>query len=275
MQKTDESQLTSVKKNLRKKSKIMMSLNKQFNMSRKKIKNKKVVKRYTEDNVIMEKSTSPNTVLNNQSQASRFPQAPKLMSRNSNPEKSKLITFLINIEIGGTRTSRHKFDPVNGFIKHVVRNRAKKIIKQQLSQDEIDNNLPITPIMYSKSSKSRNVNPNSSSKISKTEAVSYAERRKQTFENDYLFKKRVERELNPERHFKRRNFWNISLKENFDDEDYFIKHFKAQEVQRKALAKEKRVLESLSEKEKLEQNNEIDKMLLRSLKAKLELINGL
>ena len=67
----------------------------------------------------------------------------------------------------------------------------------------------------------------------------------------------------------------MSLREDSTDEDYFKMHFKAQLIAHKALMKEKHILDHISEKEKMEQNNEIDKMLINSLKAKIKLINGL
>ena len=93
--------------------------------------------------------------------------------------------------------------------------------------------------------------------------------------DDYLLQKRIEREQYPDKSFKRRNWWNMSLRENYTDEDYFKMQFKAQLIARKALIKEKHILENISDRDRMEQNNEIDKMLINSLKAKIELINGL
>ena len=99
--------------------------------------------------------------------------------------------------------------------------------------------------------------------------------RRRNKKDDYLLQKRIEREINPDKAFKRRNWWNMSLREDYNDEDYLKMYFKAQLISHKALEKEKRILEHISDKEKIEQNKEIDKMLMNSLKAKLELINGL
>ena len=67
----------------------------------------------------------------------------------------------------------------------------------------------------------------------------------------------------------------MSLREDYNDDDYLKMYFKAQLISHKALEKEKRILDHISDKEKVEQIKEIDKMLMNSLKAKLELINGL
>ena len=150
---------------------------------------------------------------------------------------------------------------VSGYDQHVYRNRQKKIVQSNYSLDKIRS--PMRP------KRSRN----NLEKPSYTEAKPTAKRKK--VDDDYLLKKRIQRELNPESHFKKRNYWNISLQSDFNDDEYFKKQQKAKEVVRKALAKERRVLEHFSEREKIEQNNEVDRMLLRSLKAKIELLNHL
>lgn len=94
-------------------------------------------------------------------------------------------------------------------------------------------------------------------------------------QHDYLLHKRIERAKDPEKAFKRRHYWNMSLREDCKDDDYIMMHLKAQEVARKALVKEEYIMKTLDEKDKMEQNNEIDKMLIDSLKAKIKLINDL
>ena len=150
-------------------------------------------------------------------------------------------------------------DGIHGFSKHVTRHRDK---------------LNATPVNIMeaprKKSKSRNSKVKNNIKI-----INQSAEIKKSKIDDYLLKKRIERENYPEKSFKRRHWWNMSLRENCTDEDYFKMHYKAQEVARKALLKEQRVLESFSEKEKMEHNIEIDKMLIDSLKAKIQLINNL
>ena len=91
---------------------------------------------------------------------------------------------------------------------------------------------------------------------------------------DYLLKKRIEREQDPESHYKRRHYWNMSMRENSEGDFYKI-HQRAKEVSRQALIKENRILDTFSEQEKMEYNNEVDKMLIDSLKAKIKLLNNL
>mmetsp|Transcript_25722 Transcript_25722/g.22824 ORF Transcript_25722/g.22824 Transcript_25722/m.22824 type:complete len:96 (+) Transcript_25722:282-569(+) len=91
---------------------------------------------------------------------------------------------------------------------------------------------------------------------------------------DYLLQKRIQREINPEKHYKRRHYWNMSLREDSEGDFYQI-NYKAKEVTRKAIQKEERVLESFSEKERMEYNNEVDKMLIESLNAKIKLLNNI
>lgn len=93
--------------------------------------------------------------------------------------------------------------------------------------------------------------------------------------NDYLLQKRIERMNNPKKSMRKDNWWKKSVREDLTDEDYFLMHQKAREISRKALIKENRILDNLSEKERLQKNNEVDRMLISSLHAKLELIQGL
>lgn len=148
--------------------------------------------------------------------------------------------------------------PVNGFNQHVNRNRR---IKKNINFDSVE---------HRSKPNSRN-NKLSNYKI--VENTFDVRRRKK--KDDYLLQRRIEREINPDKAFKRRNWWNMSLREDYNDDDYLKMYFKAQLISHKALEKEKRILDHISDKEKVEQIKEIDKMLMNSLKAKLELINGL
>ena len=93
--------------------------------------------------------------------------------------------------------------------------------------------------------------------------------------DDYLLQRRIEREANPSKFWKRKSYWNMSLREHNQDEDFYKINLKAKEVTRKALIKEDRILESDSEQFRMQQNNEVDKMLIDSLKAKIKLLNNL
>lgn len=64
------------------------------------------------------------------------------------------------------------------------------------------------------------------------------------------------------------------MREN-EQMDFYKIHNRAKEVTRKALQIEDRILENQTEKEKLHQSNEVDTMLIDSLKAKILLLNKL
>lgn len=50
----------------------------------------------------------------------------------------------------------------------------------------------------------------------------YTNLKKKQNEQDYLLQRRIIRDQNPEKHFKRRNYWDMNLRENFTDDDYFV-----------------------------------------------------
>lgn len=180
---------------------------------------------------------------------------------------SDIADFLIGVD--SNRSSNLYYNDfshfIHGYNKHVTRNRTK-----QLVASEDNHAMP----RNKKKAKSRNTgNMKNNYSVMKYSSITYDSRKKKY--DDYLLKKRIEREVNPEKSFQRRNWWNMSLRENYTDEDYYKMHLKAQMIARKALNKEKRIMENISEKERLEQISEIDRMLINSLKAKIELINGL
>ena len=93
--------------------------------------------------------------------------------------------------------------------------------------------------------------------------------------DDYLLQRRIDRENNPDKSFKRRHWWNNMMREELNELDYYVVSLKAKEKTRKALVKENLVLDSFSEKERIAHNKEVDQMLIDSLQAKIKLINGL
>jgi len=157
----------------------------------------------------------------------------------------------------------HTFERINGFGKHISRCRDKelpneghhfsKIIKKKRKKFTHRNNLHIVNKSVENYAKPKNL------QLKK--------------HDDYLLKRRIEREIHPIRAEKRLNYWNINLKEDYNEEDYYQMAFQAQERTRKALEKEHRILETYTEKEKLKYNNEVDKMLIDSLQAKIKIIN--
>lgn len=252
--------------------KIKSNLNKEFKANRiKSIKNR----RFTESNLSTKTKTSirrndktPATQISSAQVTSKFNIMPNSQKAGieQTPKKSKISDLnsieneILSESYNNTDYKGNTDNTINGYSKHISRNLFKESAK---SGDHAK------VVKQRKKRKSRNIENKSNIKIINN---SYD---KLDPKNDYLLQKRIEREINPERFVKRSNKWNMSLREDCTDDDYYMMHFKAQQVARKALIKESYILESFDEKEKMERNNEIDKMLINSLKAKIKLINDL
>lgn len=157
----------------------------------------------------------------------------------------------------------HNRSAIDDYTKHIYRVRERKIIRNGQSFE-------IPKSRSTQSMKKRKNLINNNIKI-----VNQSDEKRKKNNDDYLLQRRIEREIHPDRNFKKRHWLNISMGEDLNEKDYYMVSLKAKEKSRKALIKEERILESFSQKERIEHNREVDQMLIDSLKAKIKLINGL
>jgi len=87
-------------------------------------------------------------------------------------------------------TSYSNRDDIRGFEKHVYRNRTKKVVTV--------NSIEHIRIVHQQPKKSRNRVRRST----RTEEPKTVKKKKRLNEEDYLLQKRIEREINPDMHFK-------------------------------------------------------------------------
>jgi hypothetical protein len=174
--------------------------------------------------------------------------------------------YAIDETVGSRDRNRisHNQSLIDGFTKHIHRLRDSKLIRNGNSLEVVERRSP----KISKKTK-RLKNKNNIKIINQNEAKIRKNR------DDYLLQRRIDRENNPDKSFKRRHWWNNMMREELNELDYYVVSLKAKEKSRKALLKENLVLESFSEKERIDHNKEVDQMLIDSLQAKIKLINGL
>jgi hypothetical protein len=60
-----------------------------------------------------------------------------------------------------------------------------------------------------------------------------------------------------------------------EDPDLHVVNWRAKEMTRKAMQKEERIMDNITETDKIKKNNEVDEMLIDSLKAKIKILDGL
>lgn len=254
--------INDIKNNLKHKKKryLKKDLNSQLKLSRNNLSNR----RKTEGNSpprLRNAAQSRNTVdkISSAQVTSKFGKLPFVGTKSSH-----VYTIETTISARENPNYSQNRSVIDGFTKHIYRVRERKIIRKGESFE-----IPKSRSTQGVNKRKKLLNKNN------IKIVNQSDEKRKKNSDDYLLQRRIEREIHPDKNFNKRHWWNIMMREDINEKDYYMVSLKAKEKSRKALMKEERILESFSEKERIEHNKEVDQMLIDSLKAKIKLINGL